>query len=242
MTRRSLPALVSLTFAALMFARCSYAQSPERSWLQDLLRYAQGDRASRAAQQWQAMQAEDGARCLASLRAAGVRFQALNARPAPDARGCGIPHPVLVTRGPTGIVYNAPLRVECALALELVEVERAVQEAAIEHLGQRITRIDTLGTYSCRETTGHSGNLSQHAFGNAIDLARFQPQRGQAAVVLRDYERERAEPRSARGRFLRALESRLRALSGLSFVIGPRQNDAHRDHFHVDRALRWWRW
>lgn len=242
MRDRSLPALVSLAFAALMFARCSYSQSRERSWFQDFLRYAQGDRASRAAQQWQAMQAEDGARCLASLRAAGVRFQALSGRATPDASGCGIPHPVLVTRGPTGVVYNAPLRVDCQMALEMVEVEREVQEAAVEHLGQRITRIDTLGTYSCRPTTGHSGNLSQHAFGNAIDLARFQPRRGQAAVVVRDYERERTDPTSARGRFLRALESRLRRLSGLSFVIGPRQNDAHRDHFHIDRALRWWHW
>ena len=125
----------------------------------------------------------------AALRAAGVRFSAMPDRAVPDARGCGIPHGVVVTRGPTGIVYDAPLVIDCSLARQLPAVEAAIQDAATAHLGARITRVGTFGTFSCRPIRGWSGNLSEHAFGNAIDLALLPAprprRRGGAALPAR---------------------------------------------------------
>ena len=71
--------------------------------------------------------------------------------------------------------------------------------------------------------------------------ARFSPRRGPAAVVVQHYQRDAEVPDTPRGRFLREVENRLRSLEGVAHVIGPRHNDAHRDHFHIDRAWRWWR-
>src|SRR5688572_22304976 len=69
--------------------------------------------------QWQHLSGKaDGAACRAALRDAGVRFRALPDRDAPDRRGCGVPHGVVVTRGPSGVSYGA-LTIDCSLALEL---------------------------------------------------------------------------------------------------------------------------
>ena len=146
---------------------------------------------------------------------------------------------MVVARGPKGIAYEPPLQVDCSFALRLPAIEGAIQEAARAHLGQPITRVGTFGTFACRPTRGYASLLSEHAFGNAADLARFTPRRGEAAVVVCDYDRD--APRGPRGRFLREVEARLRGLDGVSRVIGPRDNARHRDHFHVDRAWRWWR-
>lgn len=191
-----------------------------------------------ASQQWAQIAAHDGAQCRADLTAAGVRFRALPDRTAPDARGCGIPHGVVVTRGPTGIVYDAPLVIDCSLARDLPQIEAAIQEAATMHLGHPITRIGTLGTFSCRTMRGY-GMLSEHALGNAIDMARFVPSRGGAVTVVRDYDGGAPMPRTERGMFLRQLELALRGIPSLTYVLGPWYDSNHRDHFHVDRGWRW---
>ncbi len=235
----------ALLASALAFAPTGACQGtsgrPGAPWsglFSRLVPYVLGDRAER---QWDHVSEGDPAACRAALRAAGTRFRSLPDRPTPDRQGCGIPHGVIVTRGPTGIVYDAPLRVDCSLAARLPEVETAIQAAAMGHLGQRIRRIGTFGSYSCRPIRGRASWLSEHAFGNAIDLARFTPRRGPSAVVARDYDLGLDAPRGPRGRFLRDLEGRLRALDGISRVIGPRHNAAHRDHFHLDRGWQWWR-
>lgn len=236
------PAVLAAALAFSPMAACQVAPHGARpGGLSSVFGYALGDRAARAEQQWLHLASDDGATCRAALRAAGVRFSAMPDRAVPDARGCGIPHGVVVTRGPTGIVYDAPLVIDCSLARQLPAVEAAIQDAATAHLGARITRVGTYGTFSCRPIRGWSGNLSEHAFGNAIDLARFSPRRGPAAVVVQHYQRDAEVPDTPRGRFLREVENRLRSLEGVAHVIGPRHNDAHRDHFHIDRAWRWWR-
>ncbi|MDO9021360.1 MAG: extensin family protein [Deltaproteobacteria bacterium] len=240
--RRRVSTALAATLAFSPMAACQVSpQGARPGGLSSLFSYAFGDRAARAEQQWQHLASEDAAACRAALRAAGVRFRAMPDRAAPDPRGCGIPHGVVVTRGPTGIVYDAPLVVDCSLARQLPAVEAAIQGAATAHLGQRITRVGTFGTFSCRPVRAGRGSLSEHAFGNAIDLARFAPRRGPAAVVVQHYQRDAEVPDTPRGRFLRELEQRLRGLDGVAHVIGPRQNDDHRDHFHIDRAWRWWR-
>lgn len=193
----------------------------------------------RALRQWEHLASTDGAACRAALRAAGVRFTSLPDRERPDARGCGIPHPVIVTRGPTGMRWEG-VRVDCSLALTLPAVERVIQEEARASLRTTVRAVGTLGSYNCRPVRG-GVTLSEHALGNAVDVARFILARGRAVSVARDYPLGEREP-DARGRFLVAVQSRLRGEAGFSRLRGPDTDALHRDHFHLDRAPSWWRW
>jgi hypothetical protein len=190
--------------------------------------------------QWEHLAVEDGGACREALRKSGVRFRELPDRAAPDGKGCGIPHGVMVTRGPSGVTYSPPLVVDCSLAATLPAVEAIVQDEAQRHLGAPIVRIGDLGTYSCRSVRGWAQRLSQHAMGNAMDLATFQPRRGRMVTVARDYVRQGDTPEKPEQRFLRAVYERLWSEAGLTRVLGPDWDRSHRDHLHLDRGLRFW--
>ncbi|WP_437814859.1 extensin-like domain-containing protein [Sorangium sp. So ce1078] len=203
-----------------------------------------GERPPRAQRQWNHIAAAAGADCRDALKQSGARFQPLPDIAKPNKKGCGIPHGVLLTRGPTGIVYSPPLQVDCSLALRLADIERVIQEEAEAHLSSPITRISTLGSYACREVVGRmrrwSEGLSEHSFGNAFDVARFSPKRGRAISVLRDYVLHGADPSTREGRFLRGVTRRLRAEGAASRVLGPDFDASHRDHLHIDCGTPRW--
>jgi hypothetical protein len=183
----------------------------------------------------------DGAACRKGLDEMGVRFRPMPDRSEPDARGCGIPHGVVVTRGPSGIVYAPALTIDCSLALELPLIENAIQEQAKEYLGAPIKKITSFGTYSCRNVRGGlRDRLSEHALGNAIDFGAFVPARGSVVSVQRDY-RPVDGPVDPPSRFLHALFAALESSDGLTHVIGPATRADHQDHIHVDRGASWWR-
>ncbi|HEY8089605.1 MAG TPA: extensin family protein [Polyangiaceae bacterium] len=187
--------------------------------------------------------------CLERLKASGARYTVLPPQARPDRKGCGVPHGVFLTRGPTGIVYAPPLLVDCSFAAELPAMETAIQEEARAELGTEIRRIDTLGAYACVTragpyTTRYSTKpaISEHSFGLAVDLRSFTPAKGREITVQRDYEKGTDAPREARGRFLREVARRLRHETGLTHVLTPDFDAAHFNHFHVDRGLPfgWW--
>jgi len=190
--------------------------------------------------EWDRLASVDGAACRQRLVEQHVQFRILPDQAAPDAHGCGIPHGVLVQRGPTGISYAPPLQIDCSLALELTAIERAIQEQAEAHLASTIRNVTTFGTYSCRKVRGGwTGKLSEHAFGNAIDLGAFAPLKGRPVVVARDYRPDQDAP-DDRSLFLRGIFRALRQDPGLTYVIGPETRADHHDHIHVDRAEPWW--
>jgi hypothetical protein len=197
-------------------------------------------KADHAKRQWENLSSVDGAQCREELKKTGAVFRALRDRDKPDQNGCGIPHGVILTKGPTGITYAGPLMIDCSLALALPAVEKVIQEEAVKHLGEPITRITTLGSYSCRSVRGWRERISQHALGNAMDMAAFSTKGGAKASVMRDYEVGVEAPSTPRGRFLRAIYGRLWSEGGVTRVLGPEWDAAHRDHFHLDRGLRFW--
>jgi hypothetical protein len=198
-------------------------------------------RAEHAQRQWDHLASSDGAQCREDLKKTGAVFRAVPDREKPDQNGCGVPHGVIVTKGPTGITYSGPLFVDCSLALQLPAIEKVIQEEAVKHLGSPIKRVTTLGSYSCRSIRGWNARISQHALGNAMDMAAFTPERGQAASVMRDYKPGVAEQPTVRGKFLRAIYGRLWSEGGVTRVLGPEWDASHRDHFHLDRGLRGFR-
>jgi hypothetical protein len=231
MSRRWL--VVLLTLAGCGHAEEAGTLAPTKA-TGGILRAVFGTQAARGRLQWRnASEPEPGA-CREALRRAGVVFTSLGDRAAPGADGCGIPHGVTVTRGPTGIAYQPPLQANCALALDLADVERVIQQEAAARLGARIVRIRTFGTYSCRVMRGWRSTWSEHSFGNAVDVAAFDTSEGRAITVVQDFRAS-----TPAGEFLRRVHDRLRAETKLSYVLGPDHDAAHHNHFHLDHGVRW---
>ena len=78
---------------------------------------------------------------------------------------------------------------------------QGVQPAAEELLGTRVARIEHFGAYSCRRIYGRdSGRWSEHATGNAIDVAAFVLADGRRVTVRGDWRGEHDQ--SGHGRSL----------------------------------------
>jgi hypothetical protein len=205
---------------------------------------AASDDRPRPQRQWDHISARSTESCRARLEELGAKFQPLPEVTKPNARGCGIPQGIVLTQGPTGIRYSPAVSVDCSFALVLSEVERIIQEEAQTHLGSPIVRITHLGSYTCRGVVGRlrgwSGGISEHSFGNALDLATLQPKKGVIASVLHHYEPGVPEPRTKQGVFLRALRKRIRNELSIR-ALGPDFDASHRDHYHLDAGSPIWR-
>lgn len=174
----------------------------------------------------------DGPRCQVLLERAGVRFTPLP--PVGGAR-CGYADGVRFKGGGSRRIGLAPADVgtSCAIAAGLALWEwHVVQPAAERHFGTRVTRIDHYGSYSCRRVGGREGGAySEHATADAIDVAAFRFGDG-SRVDVADYWRTPG----VEAAFLR--EVRDGGCDLFSTVLSPDYNQAHRDHLHLDQAMR----
>ena len=60
-----------------------------------------------------------------------------------------------------------------------------MQPAAQRYFGSRVVEITQIASYGCRGRNGNNyGNISEHAFGNALDMAAFRLANGQNIVVV----------------------------------------------------------
>lgn len=175
----------------------------------------------------------DYAQCRALLRRAGVRYAML-----PPVKGegqCGYSDGLRFEQGGAQQIDYSPARLvtSCPVAAALAMWEwNVVQPAAQRHLGAQVTRIDHLGSYSCRRIYGRSaGDWSEHATADAIDVAAFRLSDGTRISVLDDWDKG-----GAKAAFLR--EVRTGGCRLFSTVLSPDYNVAHRDHLHFDQAAR----
>lgn len=166
--------------------------------------------------------AMSGRACIAALNARGVSFES---RGEVEGNGsCGIDNAVALRGSPAQLAGGATL--SCPMALAVVDFERdVVQPAAERHLGERVVRMRVLSSYQCRRTAG-SGRLSQHARGQAIDIATFET--ASQRVAVQDSWRDRG----ARGAFLRAVARG--ACERFGVVLTPNSDRDHYNHFHLD--------
>lgn len=119
--------------------------------------------------------------------------------------------------------------VKCELAARFAAwTEFAVKRAARKYLGSELARIETMGSYSCRNIAG-SGKLSQHAHANAIDVSGFVMADGRRITVENHWKSGRKEKQ-----FLAAIHDS--ACKRFGTVLSPNYNAAHRDHFHLDMS------
>jgi hypothetical protein len=176
--------------------------------------------------------------CDAQLRATGARVRAASL-PLHTTRGglvCGAPQVVRYQSGPGGLRWENSPKVTCGLALALGRFESIVQEEAARHLGTRVRRIDHVGTYNCREMAAYPGWVSEHAYGNAIDIRAFVLAGGREVVVGRHWGAPGRPGATREGRFLRAVARRSFAEGVFSVVLTPAFDRAHAGHLHLDLA------
>ena len=150
-----------------------------------------------------------------------------------DGRGaCGIDRPLKIsafTDGRVSIGPTATLGCPMTAALE-TWLQTSVQPAAIAWFGMPIVEIKQMGTYSCRSRNNvHGARLSEHAFGNALDIGGFKLANGRTVTVKGEYLRGAPD---AQG-FLREVFAG--ACAQFKTVLGPGAA-YHGDHFHLDLA------
>lgn len=120
--------------------------------------------------------------------------------------------------------------VTCPLASTFAGWARfGVDRAARQILGSPLVRIETMGSYSCRNVAG-TDRLSAHATGNAIDVAGFVLADGHRVTVLGNWY----AGTPAEQEFLRTIHQS--ACKRFGTVLGPDYNAAHRNHLHVELA------
>ncbi len=108
----------------------------------------------------------------------------------------------------------------------------AVQPAAQRWFGSPVVEIKQISAYSCRGMNGQAGApVSEHAFGNALDIAAFTLADGRR-ITVRDGWRGMPEEQG----FLRDIEAA--ACAQFMTVLAPGSNAFHYDHMHLDLMRR----
>ena len=133
--------------------------------------------------------------------------------------------------GPVAVKPAATLACPIVSALDRWLAD-SVQPAAMRWFGARVVEIKQISAYSCRGMNGNSrAHISEHAFGNALDIAGFTLADGRQ-VSVRDGWRGVPEEQG----FLRDVQAA--ACQQFSTVLAPGSNVYHYDHMHVDLMRR----
>jgi hypothetical protein len=108
----------------------------------------------------------------------------------------------------------------------------AVQPAAQRWFGSPVAEIKQISAYSCRGMNGNSrAHISEHAFGNALDIAAFTLADGRR-ISVKDGWKGLPEEQG----FLRDVQGA--ACQQFNTVLAPGSNVYHYDHIHVDLMRR----
>src|SRR5208282_4120819 len=157
--------------------------------------------------------------------------------PQPEIDGpsvCGMTHPFKVSALADGTVgVDKPVTIDCSMipALEgwLADV---VQPYAQARFGAPVVGLEAFGAYSCRPVDNIAGaQWSEHAFGNAIDVAGFRLADGREISIVRDWKRSDSQESA----FLHEVHAG--ACQHFTTVLGPGADVFHYNHFHLDLAM-----
>ncbi len=165
--------------------------------------------------------------CLADLKALGTKFQ--TAASIDDGEGCGIDHPLEVAEVLPGIdTGGAQMRCETARALGHWLKDTVNPALKIAMPDRKITGLTTGSTYACRlRNSATEGKISEHARGNAIDIAAFRLDDGSEVPM-----KPRAEDGTMEGAFQRTASAG--ACLHFTTVLSPGSDATHQDHLHLD--------
>jgi hypothetical protein len=131
------------------------------------------------------------------------------------------------------VSVNPPATLACPIVSELDRwIAGAVQPAALRWFGSPVAEIKQISAYSCRGMNGNPyARVSEHAFGNALDIAAFTLADGRTITVKTGWHGLPEEQG-----FLREVEGA--ACNEFTTVLAPGSNVYHYDHIHVDLMRR----
>jgi hypothetical protein len=151
--------------------------------------------------------------------------------PEPEIRLGPSRGPETTAAGPVTVSPAATLACPIVSALDQW-IAGSVQPAAMRWFGQPVVEIKQISAYSCRGMNGNPrAKISEHAFGNALDIAAFTLADGRKVLVKTGW---RGAPEEQG--FLRDVQGA--ACEQFNTVLAPGSNVYHYDHIHVDLMRR----
>jgi hypothetical protein len=145
----------------------------------------------------------------------------------------GPPRGPLVTGSAGPVEVSPPATLACPIVAALDQwIATAVQPAALRWFRQPVVEIKQISAYSCRGMNGNpNAHISEHAFGNALDIAEFDLADGHVVSVQYGW---RGTPEEQG--FLHDVQSA--ACDQFSTVLAPGASVYHYNHIHVDLMRR----
>jgi len=139
----------------------------------------------------------------------------------------GRPANAAITARPAAVSPAATLACPLVSALDRF-VSDSVQPAATRWFGQPVVEIRQISAYSCRGMNGETNApISEHAFGNALDIAAFTLTDGRTITVKDGWHgapEEQGVLHDVQGA----------ACEMFTTILAPGSNAYHYDHMHVD--------
>lgn len=165
--------------------------------------------------------------CRRRLGELGVTFK--EAKAESDPSGCSMPYPIVVQSLGSNFELAPDAEMNCATAEATARFARdVISPAAKSVFGTTLGSISHASAYVCRSRNG-SQKLSEHAFGNALDIAAFTLSDGTVIAV---------EPDPPEKNLLFLTKVRAAACGPFKTVLGPGSNSDHAEHLHFDLAPR----
>ncbi len=174
-----------------------------------------------------------GEECLAGLRTSNVEFEPIATNVSSGL--CQVDMPVRLLAVPTRlgrVVLPDKPTLNCRFArqfaLWLSDAGAAVVSA---QMNTTLAKVSTGPGYECRgRNRAATAKLSEHAFGNAVDITTLATAEGRTIQIS-----DAIMPTSPDYQLLRGL--RTTACGYFSTVLGPGTDAAHASHFHFDMGL-----
>jgi hypothetical protein len=132
-----------------------------------------------------------------------------------------------------GVQFSQAAIMNCGMASPVNDwLGGTVQDSAAQAFGERVVSVDIAASYACRPRNNSRGaKMSEHGYGNAIDISAFTLAGGRKVSVLEDWN-GRADAR----KFLRRVRGE--ACGKFATVLGPGSDPHHRNHIHLDLQNR----
>ncbi|WP_167365123.1 extensin family protein [Mesorhizobium qingshengii] len=166
--------------------------------------------------------------CRERLNTLGVEFEEHKAESSPEI-GCSIPYPLVLKTLGKSIAIAPDTELNCPMAEAAAHFAAdVVQPAAKAEFGADLKSVSQASAFVCRPRNG-TRKPSEHAFGNALDIASFTLSDGKKIEVG-------PAPPEKEGKFLNAV--RKAACGPFKTVLGPGADADHSLHFHLDLEPR----
>lgn len=154
------------------------------------------------------------------------------ALPPVSEKSCGLQSPLAlsaVTANGRQIPFNGPVTTDCGMATALPGWIGDVDRFLLATENTRIAKVNVGTGYMCRNVNnGATGNLSFHAFGDAVDVMGFTLEDGRTIDV------KTAWPGTVPDGSKLIRFAHDAACTRFTTVLGPEADAQHQDHLHLD--------